>query len=348
MFEEAVPEESFLNDYYSDSFTIKSNTADIRPDFDPEKRLAAIRKYLKPGASILEIGASLGHFCDFLNERDYFAKGCDALASENGGPVQNQFVSASTKGQPVFDAVISYYVLEHIADARAWLAVVRNSLKAGGRLILEVPNFQTHPSESLNHEHLLHFTPSLLARCVQACGFKVLEIGIENASRDFGFVLVAEKTSVPAAVTPAPSDLVADNRNSYEKALKVMREREAKSILFSDYLTAVVGSSGRGTQVYFWGANEFATMFAAVFSSKTGIDPHLVDNSLEKRGLLHDGFAYPVIGPEFDRTDKAPKIFVLCSPKYNWQITSQIHGISLPRAVIIDAIKWQAGATVTS
>ncbi len=345
VFEESVPEEKFLEDYYKDSFTLKSDTADIRPDYDAEKRMAVIRKYLKPGASILEIGANLGHFCEDLIAEGYRAEGCDVLPSD-GGAVRREFVSSATRAETSFDAVASYYVLEHIADARGWLAAARGLLNEGGRLILEVPNFRTHPSESLNHEHLLHFTPALLARCIHSCGFSILELNAHEASRNFGFSVVAEKNGAPAELKIS-ADGPADNKAAYAKAAKIMEERKLKSDLLSEHLAALVRESGPRTQVYFWGANEFATSFGAAFSSKTGVKPRLVDNGAQKRGLPHDGFVFPVMGPAFDAADPAPKIFVLCSPNYNWQIASQVEGLGLLNASIVDAIRWQPGAPVS-
>lgn len=75
-----------------------------------------------------------------------------------------------------FDLIVLSHVLEHIAEPRPFLGLVRSRLAVGGYLFIEVPN-QDYRHKSHLGTHLLSFSPEVLARLVgEAPGLRVLDV----------------------------------------------------------------------------------------------------------------------------------------------------------------------------
>lgn len=74
------------------------------------------------------------------------------------------------------DTIIARHILEHITDTIETLWNWNRILKIGGRLLISVPNQDICNSIPLNPEHVHGFTPDSLARILQLCGFKAVQI----------------------------------------------------------------------------------------------------------------------------------------------------------------------------
>jgi SAM-dependent methyltransferase len=80
-----------------------------------------------------------------------------------------------------FDVVTMFNVFEHIPDPKETLAEVHRILKDGGRLVLEVPNFQSLAFRIVKRNwigldvprHLYHYSPRSLIALTEAQGFQV-------------------------------------------------------------------------------------------------------------------------------------------------------------------------------
>jgi len=80
-----------------------------------------------------------------------------------------------------FDAITMLQVLEHLPDPRATLRQVRELLRSGGLLVVEVPNIDCWPVKLLGrrHRHFAkhHFTffgPRTLSVLFRDCGYEVV------------------------------------------------------------------------------------------------------------------------------------------------------------------------------
>jgi SAM-dependent methyltransferase len=167
VFTASVPDEEFLSIYYTNAHTQRSDITDIPPIYNTQTRLARLHQHITLGSEILEIGASGGQFLQALNQAGYNAVGLDPLLDSAGKPAAGLFSGkdlnrfAETRK---FDAVLSYYVLEHVSNPRQWLCDLRKFLRPSGHVIIEVPNFEHYPAESLYKEHLQHFTRTHLVQ----------------------------------------------------------------------------------------------------------------------------------------------------------------------------------------
>ena len=332
-----IPDEPFLFDYYQDSFTSLSEYRPLVPDFNVESRLGPIRQHLSAGSTILEVGANTGSFCTVLERAGYEAHGIDPVSDESTSNV-GRLGSQNTNNRR-YDASASYYVAEHVPFGRLWLEDVKKSLKDGGLLFIEVPHFESHPAESLNKEHLLHFTPRSLTQLLNGCGFQVLEENKSPASVYFGFSTTARLTSAGAAERiEAPK--LDQTRLTYKRGIELIgRQAEQYRQKAASLLTAIKRLSRREkVKVLFWAANEHASGIANELRSLVEAPFEIIDSSTQKIGCSHDGFNSPVQAPRIATKDESHRLFVLCSPVWNVEIRKQIEAMGLENITIIDGL----------
>jgi 2-polyprenyl-3-methyl-5-hydroxy-6-metoxy-1,4-benzoquinol methylase len=352
LFAGRVPDVEFISDFYRDAHTPNSAIRDIKPDFDAEARLTTLRKHLKQGCTVLEIGANDGAFTKVLREYGFNAVGLDPLETARKEFVVSAFAADGSETgtlQPArkkYDAVTAYYVLEHVSDARAWLAEARDYLAPGDILIIEVPDFESHPVESLYPEHFLHLTPAHLSRLLQVCGFEILECGEARPSRYFGFTAVARRveTVMPPSPLAAEQSAQAVERTEQRRAdaLALIAAEEQRMSKLAEHVISKLATSTTPPAVFAWAANIHATRIArALKALRPDLVVTAVDSAVSKMGTLHDGFASPVIKPEFSAAHSESYLFLLCSPNWNADIRDQILSLGLPNVETINVISWK-------
>ena len=136
---------------------------------------------LRPGAQVLDIGASSGEFTYVMQRSGFAAHGIEpnlgyadfarrtyGVAVETGGLDHARIAPAS------LDLVTLNHVLEHLADPWAALRRLGSWLAPGGLLFIEVPNLAGVRKQATNTFHTAHiwnFTPETLALLAQQQGF---------------------------------------------------------------------------------------------------------------------------------------------------------------------------------
>jgi SAM-dependent methyltransferase len=76
---------------------------------------------------------------------------------------------------PTYDVVLLVHVLEHLSSPTASLRHIREMLKSGGRLYIEVPNAgapHAAPGYMFHFAHIYNFTSDTLRMLVEKAGFK--------------------------------------------------------------------------------------------------------------------------------------------------------------------------------
>lgn len=134
----------------------------------------------RPDGLALEIGAGVGYVSHSLKAAGWRVdsvepgSGYEAHWEKYGVDVINDFFPTPKAAGP-YDLVVSYAVLEHIADPVAFLRQVAAHMTAGGKLVLAVPDCTEEvligDPGMLIHEHYFYFTRSSLARCLAQAGF---------------------------------------------------------------------------------------------------------------------------------------------------------------------------------
>ncbi len=127
----------------------------------------------------LEIGAGVGYISYQLKQRGWEVdsiepgKGYEAHWKRYGLDVINDFFPSSCAKGP-YDLIVSYAVLEHIAEPGKFLKDIVSHLAPSGTILLAVPDCTTElmcgDPGILIHEHYYYYTSQSFQRCLQKAG----------------------------------------------------------------------------------------------------------------------------------------------------------------------------------
>lgn len=110
------------------------------------RRMAYLGTHLGTGSKVLEVGCSSGFMLFPLIAAGHDCTGVEpsGLFSEylrtRGLPVWASLDQLTQSGQVQFDIILHFFVLEHIASARAFLEDQLALLRPGGKIVFEIPN----------------------------------------------------------------------------------------------------------------------------------------------------------------------------------------------------------------
>lgn len=153
-------------------------------------RAEHVRRYARPPARLLEVGAASGWFVSAAAEAGYTAQGVEPSAAQaraagdRGLAVRHGTLADLASGPETFDVVCAWHVLEHLPRPRDAVAQMRALLRPGGLLFLEVPNIgsiaATRRGTTWAHldpgAHVAHYDPSTVRRLLEASGFDVVAL----------------------------------------------------------------------------------------------------------------------------------------------------------------------------
>jgi SAM-dependent methyltransferase len=199
------PDASRLDDYYATAYWKKTHPATGLVDVErfPRDNLALFNRgrsiaelvmshVRSRPKRILDVGAGYGHVLHALGER---CADATMVAIESSDQCQRHLQSLGVEAvrEPIeefllrlkdpFDVIVLSHVLEHFADPRRILDMLRAALAPQGILCLEVPNvpaesragFLNHPWTSpFDEPHVTFFSASTLAALVTRAGYDVL------------------------------------------------------------------------------------------------------------------------------------------------------------------------------
>lgn len=163
-----VPTDEFLIDFQ------KRTTLSFEKTYDAEARLSLIRELVPKGGKILEVGGARHEFSALLRAEDY-----EVDVKEIADPWPDA----------EYDAIVSYFVLEHVPDPRGFMREIRKRLKIGGHVIIEVPDYIEYTLHSMFREHLNHFSRYHLGLLMLISGIECEEFLQAKPSREYGMVV---------------------------------------------------------------------------------------------------------------------------------------------------------------
>ncbi|MGB3199485.1 MAG: methyltransferase domain-containing protein [Nodosilinea sp.] len=188
---------------------------------------------LRNRKKILEIGCGHGHFVCSATENGFQIEGIDsnekAVADAQKKGLNVYLLSAQdllSKGEPLYDCLCSFQVLEHLANPMSFLLTCMDLLTANGLLLLSVPNINSF----LKYEdNLLDMPPHHMSQW-SIHSFRSLEKILPIKVEAFSFeplaeyhipgYLQAKRNQFRAILSWLPSLLSDSILERYEKALR--------------------------------------------------------------------------------------------------------------------------------
>jgi len=150
--------------------------------------LDRIEQYVQPPGRLLDFGCGWGFFLGVASERGWEPYGLDPLPghavharAKFGATAVTDILRDDTFPPDYFDAITAFQVFEHLPDPAGDLARLHRMLKAGGVILIEVPNIDTWGVRLLGprhrhfvQDHLTFFSARTLALLLEKHGFEVL------------------------------------------------------------------------------------------------------------------------------------------------------------------------------
>jgi cyclopropane fatty-acyl-phospholipid synthase-like methyltransferase len=141
---------------------------------------------------LLEVGCSYGFFLEAAQQDGWETAGIeldDEAARYGREKLGLKILSGTLESelgqlQPLYDAIVTFHVIEHLRDPIDFLRRCRNLLRTGGALILKTPNVASWIAKRTGahwewltppaHIHL--YSPETLELALQKSGFRVEKI----------------------------------------------------------------------------------------------------------------------------------------------------------------------------
>ncbi len=151
--------------------------------------LDRVEAYHNGGRRLLDYGCGGGVFLNVAKERQWEVYGLEPLVGHAihargfaGATVIADTLRSDTFPLGYFDAVTAFQVFEHLPDPRAEMSKLASFTRAGGTLLIEVPNIDTPMVRLLGprhrhfvQDHLNFFSAHTLRMLMKQHGFDPLE-----------------------------------------------------------------------------------------------------------------------------------------------------------------------------
>ena len=130
------------------------------------------------GRRLLDVGCANGDFPRYMQRLGWQVEGVEVSANTRqvgGFLVYAEHFPGIPVGEPTYDVVTAWAVLEHVHDPMAYFQKAAQVLKPGGAFVFLVTNFDSLSSRRLFREdpprHLYFFTERAVREYVRATGF---------------------------------------------------------------------------------------------------------------------------------------------------------------------------------
>jgi len=185
-----------LRELYDESYFETYEGPGYASDLDQRRhegavRLDAIERYSPPPAKLFEVGAAEGVFLEEARQRGYEPSGIEpsdggarVAREQRGLDVRTAFIEDLDFEPATFEVICAWHVLEHVSTPLAPLERLRDALRPGGLLFIEVPNFESlvaqrkrlqWPALDLKH-HVGQYGPRSLTTLIERAGFEVVDL----------------------------------------------------------------------------------------------------------------------------------------------------------------------------
>jgi len=184
-----------------------------------------------------------------------------------------------------FDAVVSFFMLEHVQDPATVLKQVRSLLADGGSLYLVLPNFQDNIADLIVVDHVNHFSETSIRHLACESGFAPKLV--DDSAHQGAWVALLTKTD--DAASPVAPDR-ASVRRTLNRAIELAAYWSSTEAHIRENEAAV---SGRAAAVY--GAGFYGSLILTSLQDRSNVIA-IIDQNPFLQGRTH--FGLPVIAPE--------------------------------------------------
>lgn len=234
---------------------------------------AMIDRHTNLQERIIEIGASDGYTLKSLWQKGYKnllgIDPCPRIPEDFPVEFVKSYFDTSTDCGDV-DVFLLIHTLEHFEKPWEILKAMGGKMKAGGRVIVEVPA----PDVALFHQHLSFFTPEFLERLGNDCGFFIADASFsDSVSR------IVYKKGLGGTKNIKLEDRV-------ETIAKIDAVRRKKDIFKQDVNDFLAGCAGE--TVYWWGTGS-SSMIGFQSVQQENLDRVkivVIDGDETRRGLI--------------------------------------------------------------
>ncbi len=181
----------------------------VNYDQDKQAQMPALRTYLNyieerrpERGRLLDVGAATGVFVELAQKNGWQAEGIEisaaAVASAQAKhlPVREALLE-DVSGESLYDAITFLDVLEHLPQPKEALRMSHRLLRAGGVLLINVPNAGSWYARLMGKrwhavvppEHLSYFTFQALERLLKDTGFTNIKSATVNKSFGLPYLL---------------------------------------------------------------------------------------------------------------------------------------------------------------
>ncbi|MCY1743390.1 class I SAM-dependent methyltransferase [Ensifer sp. SL37] len=198
-----------------------------------------------------------------------------------------------------FDAVMSHFVIEHVADPIGFMRDVHDLLRADGTFLFSIPDVAGNPGDMAVADHLNHFSEASLAHALASVGFE-LQV-IDSTSFPGAFFVVAKRAE--ATVEAAHTSKSAADAAKEARDICAFWDRASETL---------AGGADRYAKrkVAIYGAGFYGSWIYCRIGQAVDVVAFL-DRNENMKGATH--FGIPVLSPE-DLPAEAEALFIGLNP----------------------------------
>lgn len=224
------------------------------------------------------------------------------------------------------DFIFCRHTLEHIAELRAFMRLIRDSI--GPRKIdvwFDLPDATRVWNEGafwdVYYEHAAYLTPKSLARLFRLSGFQVHELTNEYDGQWLSIIASTDPKRDQIISQLEMDDVAMDAGHAMN-----MFEQNARMKIDS-WNQKLKQASADAKRVILWGGGSKAVAFLTTLDMSDAID-YVVDINPHKSGKFMPGTGHPVVAPSHLKSHP-PDLVIVMNPIYLTEIQGEVQSLGI-------------------
>ncbi|MCB2208644.1 MAG: class I SAM-dependent methyltransferase [Bacteroidetes bacterium] len=195
VFTNPIPEKNHLTAYYESpdyishtlkKWDVKSYIYQKIRKINIKNKFKIVSKYQNNG-HILDVGCGTGELLKYFKDKNWETTGIEPAEQARNFAIENYQLDIFPEnklqqfGDSKFDVITMWHVLEHVVDLNDRLALLRELLKPGAKMIIAVPNIESYDAAFYGKfwaafdvpRHLYHFSKQSLTMLIEKHGLQL-------------------------------------------------------------------------------------------------------------------------------------------------------------------------------